>query len=182
MLSFPISETMARRRVHKYLDLSTLTEEGIVASTALVVESEGKRKGVLDKVRGDTRELFLRLSLWRKDGIPKLFTSKEWRDVKTNVEGKHKALFERLESWHSDHGPKGLHWYVQLVGTNPDCIGQGYGALVMRKLGELADREKADCSWNATTRRTEASTSSSASRKWPRYWWQTPTTNRILAS
>jgi ribosomal protein S18 acetylase RimI-like enzyme len=34
---------------------------------------------------------------------------------------------------------------VQLVGTNPDCIGQGYGALVMRKLGELADREKADC-------------------------------------
>jgi ribosomal protein S18 acetylase RimI-like enzyme len=145
MLSYPISETMAGRKRCNYLDLSVLTKEGVVASTALVVESEGKKKNAIGKIRSGLREFFLLMLLWRKDGIPKLFTSKEWKGVEKNVEGKLNAFVKHLESWHADHGPKGLHWYVQLVGTNPDCNGQGYGAMVLRKLAELADQEKADC-------------------------------------
>jgi GNAT superfamily N-acetyltransferase len=47
-----------------------------------------------------------------------------------------------LESKHETFGPKGKHWYIKVVATDPDAQGKGYGSIMMSTLGPAADEHQ----------------------------------------
>ena len=49
------------------------------------------------------------------------------------------ATFEKMEQWH----PKEPHWYLPMIGVEPNAQGKGLGAELMRHAVERCDQEKA---------------------------------------
>jgi GNAT superfamily N-acetyltransferase len=49
------------------------------------------------------------------------------------------ATFEKMEQWH----PEEAHWYLPLIGVEPNAQGKGLGAELMRHAVARCDRERA---------------------------------------
>eukprot|EP00934_Nitzschia_sp_Nitz4_P007532 Nitzschia sp. Nitz4//scaffold14_size191712//57771//58655//NITZ4_001711-RA/size191712-processed-gene-0.265-mRNA-1//1//CDS//3329536891//7522//frame0 len=133
------------------------TVHGRVASSAVIVEVDPTRSGK-------------RRSMWRrtKDGwnfslalmkvlctrkLPKLFVDKEHREERKHFLRKIEHLGVCLHDWHPRLGPQHKHWYVRIVGVDPDFNGQGFGRELMEQVHVLADTVGMDCfleagSWN----------------------------------
>lgn len=75
-----------------------------------------------------------------KDGLPSLFTEKKWKEESNRLENKMKGFDEKIAKWHQELLPKGQHWYVHMVGVNPENQGEGKGKALMQKLNEMADK------------------------------------------
>lgn len=51
------------------------------------------------------------------------------------------VTMDRIEKKH----PKKPHWYLQIIGTEPECQGKGYGSLIMRDRLAATDALGVDC-------------------------------------
>jgi ribosomal protein S18 acetylase RimI-like enzyme len=123
------------------VDVSVRTNDGALASTAVLVEYQ-HHEFVLsqwwDKLAGKWRETVLALGLWRRGALPDSLVLKEWNR-------KARLTATAMSQMHLKSGPRHRHWYVNFVATNPCLQRQGYGSKIMRKVCELADKERADC-------------------------------------
>lgn len=43
------------------------------------------------------------------------------------------------KGFHKKYGPTHAHWYISSVGVDPESQGKGYGKLLMKQMGDLAD-------------------------------------------
>mmetsp|Transcript_2948 Transcript_2948/g.3955 ORF Transcript_2948/g.3955 Transcript_2948/m.3955 type:complete len:204 (+) Transcript_2948:2-613(+) len=43
------------------------------------------------------------------------------------------------KQFHEKYGPSHSHWYITSVGVDPESQGKGYGKLLMKQMGDLAD-------------------------------------------
>jgi predicted acetyltransferase len=50
-----------------------------------------------------------------------------------------------MEEGHTQHGPKGPHWYVGIVASDPESQGQGYCKQAMTVLTQAADEAGMPC-------------------------------------
>ena len=73
--------------------------------------------------------------------VPEFFKEKKYKQDRTYFEKKADSMFGLLKEDHKHHGPQQVHWYVFMVGVNPDYNGQGYGRLLMEELNRLADEQ-----------------------------------------
>lgn len=144
VVSVPLYEAVTRRT---FVDLSIRTNDGTLASTAILVDYKPKvaLARCWDKVVSKWQESVLVLKLWRRGALPDLLVSKEWKAERDSVYRKARKTTAAMSEVHLKHGPRHRHWYVNFVASNPDLQGQGYGSKIMRKICELADMEEADC-------------------------------------
>lgn len=144
VVSVPLYEAVTRRT---FVDVSIRTNDGALASTTILVDYKHKAAPGRwwDKAVGKWQETVLALRLWRRGALPDSLVSKEWKAEREDVYRKARLTTTVMSEVHRKHGPRHRHWYVNFVATNPDLQGQGYGSKIMRKICELADKEKADC-------------------------------------
>ena len=76
---------------------------------------------------------------WNAKTRPKAFGGLYSKAMKT-ISRRGQQYESHIQAYHHIHGPKEPHWYVAIVGTLPECQGQGKGRQVMKKLGDMADR------------------------------------------
>lgn len=76
---------------------------------------------------------------------PEIMTKKEYKAARKEFMLRGNALKKLIRKTHSQYGPKGRHWYVELVGVHPDAQGRGYGGQVMRALSRVADEVGMAC-------------------------------------
>jgi ribosomal protein S18 acetylase RimI-like enzyme len=144
VVSVPLYEAVTRRT---FVDVSIRTKDGALASTAVLVDYKPKPALARwwDRVVNKWQETVLAFKLWRRDALPELLVSKEWKAERESVYRKARLTTAAMSQAHWKHGPNHRHWYVNFVASNPDLQGQGYGSKIMRKVCELADKERADC-------------------------------------
>jgi ribosomal protein S18 acetylase RimI-like enzyme len=145
IMSIFINEELAKKGVA----FCKKTEQGDIASTVLVrewsISSETGLWRSWTKMVDKIREVILVVRLGMAGDIPEVFTSKKFKDDAKRFIIQGKAMRTVQLPWHIEHGPKGKHWYVTVVGTSPSCQGQGVGSEMMNRIGELADAERMDC-------------------------------------
>lgn len=142
VMAFPLKDAVG----HKYMDLSVQTNDGIIASTAVLVEYQAKTglKAWGQQLKQKWTEFSMLISMAMNNSLPQLFTAPEWKNVARDVKLKSALLARHMPKWHQQHGPQGRHLYVNFVASNPDCQGQGYGSILMRKINDLADAQRTD--------------------------------------
>lgn len=131
---------------HDHFTLACKTEDGTIASTAVVsVVDPSHKPGFLSGFRKQLREIVTTAKIIKSDGVPEIFKSDEHRAACDTIRPKADAFYKLMPEWHKQVGPSGRHWYLPLVAANPELQGQGYGSGIMRKISELADAHQVDC-------------------------------------
>lgn len=103
--------------------------------TALLVEHTDatNRCGCFPQLREHLDWVFLRIRL--DTTVP----AQTIRQIKV----RYNHMMHLLHRWHSQY-TTGAHWFVTLIGTDPECQGQGLGSAMMRKINEMADSHEMD--------------------------------------
>ena len=104
-----------------------------------VEECKKKNRTLVDTVQMEWN--ILRYVLWMQWNVktrPKAFGGLYSKAMKT-LSRRGQQYETHIQEYHHTHGPKEPHWYVAIVGTLPECQGQGKGRQVMMKLGDMAD-------------------------------------------
>lgn len=128
-----------------YFHLSSVDddESSTIKSFVTVQEydTEVKRSIWFAKFRAKIRFTFdaIRLMISYKEEVPTLFKAAERKEDSKRFNGKMGNFEEKTKQWHHEVLPAGSHWYVHMVGVNPEYQGRGQGKAMMTKLNELAD-------------------------------------------
>ena len=112
---------------------------GDVVSTAIVVEYDPKRAKSLTRKLSEgwnSCKAFVDMILF-KEGLPELVT--KHKKASKRVGKKAKVTMDSIMKYHSNKGPTSKHWYVNMVGVNPDYNGKGHGGELMSMVAKLAD-------------------------------------------
>ena len=137
-MSFPLYESFHLHQPLIVQKKDTKTDD--IISTAVILEYDRQREtSRLYKIRKGWNTFRAAVNLVAyKEGLPELLKSNHKDDGK-RVGKKAEAAIGAFKKYHKNHGPTGKHWYIYMVGVNPDYNGQGYGGELMRKVGSLAD-------------------------------------------
>ena len=140
MMSFAFFDDLRQRN---HFQLCSETPDGEISSLACVQEYDAAVKASewFPKLRHgwhffvDTLLLLTRYN----EALPSIFKDKQLRQESVRLEAKMGDFEEKAREWHRQVLPKGLHWYVHMVGVSPDFQGQGHGKAIMQQLNRLAD-------------------------------------------
>jgi ribosomal protein S18 acetylase RimI-like enzyme len=129
------------------LVVSKRQDNGDLASCAIVLEYDNavNHESFGAKLVQGWRFFKSFCKLLSTDKVPKLYADKQHKQERSHFEKKFKVIGNDLKKNHKQYGPEGLHWYVMMVGTNPECNGQGYGRELMEKISDLADEAGVVC-------------------------------------
>ncbi|CAB9498365.1 N-acetyltransferase [Seminavis robusta] len=142
MMAYPLYEDIQKPS----FQICSENGNGDIKSLASVVEYDNDRnnsKKPFKKIREGWANLVttMRLLLVHKEKVPDLFKSPDRKaDLKRMEQKLGKNFQEKCDQWHFEHGPKGKHWFVHMVGVVPDHQGQGMGKELMAKLNDMADK------------------------------------------
>jgi len=83
----------------------------------------------------------------RKDplGLPAILSDKSKQKKLKESLNKVQPMENNLRKWHAEHGPKGPHWYVGLVASDPETQGQGHCKEALNLLSRAADECQMTC-------------------------------------
>ena len=79
-------------------------------------------------------------------GLPKILV--EDKEFKKKFSASFQTLLplvDEMRKWHGEYGPKEPHWYVGIVGSDPESQGNGYCKQAMNLLARAADANKKAC-------------------------------------
>lgn len=79
------------------------------------------------------------------EGLPHLFSDKAKIRAFEKASKEMEPLDALLHTWHKEYGPKGRHWYVGIVASDPETQGRGYCREVMDLLTRAADESGMPC-------------------------------------
>jgi N-acetylglutamate synthase-like GNAT family acetyltransferase len=78
-------------------------------------------------------------------GLPSILSDKQKEKIFEESSKKFSILETHMEEGHTQHGPKGPHWYVGIVASDPESQGQGYCKQAMTVLTQAADEAGMPC-------------------------------------
>lgn len=83
----------------------------------------------------------------RKDplGLPAILSDKSKQKKFNEALSEAMPMEDKLRKLHAEHGPKGPHWYVGLVASDPETQGQGYCKEALNLLARAADECHMTC-------------------------------------
>jgi ribosomal protein S18 acetylase RimI-like enzyme len=140
MIAFHIYATMKQKET---MVVSKRSNDGeAVVSAAIVTEYDPKKAGggAVKKVVESWRwfRAFCKLTS-AGARVPELFDNKKRKKEGNDLEKKLEHVISLFEKWHKEDGPQEVHWYVEMVGVDPEANGKGYGRELMQKVNDLAD-------------------------------------------
>merc|ERR1711862_238343 len=62
----------------------------------------------------------------------------------------------QMKQFHFKYGPKEKHWYIAMVGVDPDNQGKGYGKQLMKQMNDIADKTGRMCYLECATEKNRS--------------------------
>jgi ribosomal protein S18 acetylase RimI-like enzyme len=151
IMSYVVAETIRKggtvfaRRAAPVVDGTTTTPHPVLTSVVMVREYDAQReKSLWTKVMDTIHETILTIRLAITDGFPTIFTDRKFKE--TGQIG-NRVSDDFIKQWKASHVSlmPHRHWYVAIVGTDPDYHRTGQSSMLLQRITQMADQAGVDC-------------------------------------
>jgi GNAT superfamily N-acetyltransferase len=116
-----------------------------LTSLAIVREFHAQRESTLwTKIMDAIHDTIMAFRLVFTDGMPTIFTDPKFKESAQIAKQVGEEWVKNSKARHLSLMPD-RHWYVAIVGTEPDLQGTGLGSALMKRIIQMADQAHADC-------------------------------------
>jgi ribosomal protein S18 acetylase RimI-like enzyme len=135
----------ASRRPNTDANNGTTHRPSLLTSLAIVREFDAQRESSWwVKIMDAIHDTIMAFRLVCTDGMPAIFTDPKFKQSSQIAKQVGNDMMKNLKASHVSLMPD-KHWYVAVVGTEPDVQGTGQGSALMKRITQMADRANADC-------------------------------------
>lgn len=116
------------------------------ASVVIVREySAPSEDGWIVKAVDSIREALTTGGLIASIGLPAVLTQKQWSQASKGATRVFDNMAKCYKTNHKSIMSNELHWYINMVGSDPECSGKGHGSQLMQQVMTLADEAGMSC-------------------------------------
>mmetsp|Transcript_29579 Transcript_29579/g.48811 ORF Transcript_29579/g.48811 Transcript_29579/m.48811 type:complete len:261 (-) Transcript_29579:86-868(-) len=141
ILGFPIYDHQKQGGIY----LGERNADGKLISCILLKEYDPNAKSWFASCTSSWNSFLCFLHLRSVHGVPDLFAKSELGPHKTKLLSNVNNAEKQMAVFHKKHGPPVKHWYLVMVGVDPDCQAKGHGKKMMQRLHDLADARGVAC-------------------------------------
>ena len=141
-MSFPVQEAVYRGGTI----VGTRTSAGELGACVILREYDAStEQGFWNSVIKTAINIFTFLLIAWCEGVPKFFSSSEYKAQNKQFEKAGSQFADELKRWHKEHGLSGRHWYIGLLAVAKSSQGKGLGRRVMSHVHKTADACQMPC-------------------------------------